>query len=94
MGGEFRYLNNTYQGKLSGEYLPSDNNFDDKDRYLVGFEHYGKPMPRLETTIRASKVSDDFYFRRFRHQPGRNQPDQPGAYCYVRTITAVAGTWA
>jgi LPS-assembly protein len=65
MGGEYRYMNRTNLGKLSGEYLPSDNNFDNKDRYLVGFEHYRNPMPRLDTAIRASKVSDDFYFADF-----------------------------
>jgi LPS-assembly protein len=65
LGGEFRYLNLTNQGKLSGEYLPSDNNYNNKDRYLVGFEHYSNPMPRMEATVRASKVSDDNYFADF-----------------------------
>jgi len=65
MGGEFRYKNYTNKGKLSGEYLPSDRDFDNKDRYLVGFKHKGNPVPRLETAIVASKVSDDFYFDDF-----------------------------
>jgi LPS-assembly protein len=65
LGGEFRYLNRTNSGEFTGEYLPSDNNFDNKNRYLVGFNHRGSPRPRLETAIRASKVSDDFYFDDF-----------------------------
>ncbi|MEN8205718.1 MAG: LPS assembly protein LptD [Pseudomonadota bacterium] len=65
LGGEFRYKNRTNHGTLSGEYLPSDNEFNNKDRYLAGFRHKGNPLPRLETTIRASEVSDDFYFEDF-----------------------------
>ena len=65
LGGEFRYLNRTNSGEFTGEYLPSDNNFDNKNRYLIGFNHRGSPVPRLETAIRASKVSDDFYFDDF-----------------------------
>jgi len=65
MGGEFRYRNYTNHGRLSGEYLPSDKDFNDQDRYLIGFNHRGNPVPRLETAIVASKVSDDFYFDDF-----------------------------
>jgi LPS-assembly protein len=65
LGGEFRYLNRTSRSTLTGEYLPSDDDFDNKDRYLMGFNHRGNPVPRLETAIRASKVSDDFYFDDF-----------------------------
>jgi LPS-assembly protein len=65
MGGEFRYLNRTNSGELTGEYLPSDNNFGNNNRYLVGFNHRGNPVPRLETAIRASDVSDDLYFDDF-----------------------------
>ena len=65
LGGEFRYLNRTNSGELRGEYLPSDKKRNNKDRYLVGFQHRGNPLPRLETSILASKVSDDFYFDDF-----------------------------
>jgi LPS-assembly protein len=65
LGGEFRYKNNTNRGVLTGEYLPSDNEFNGKDRYLAGFRHSGNPLPRLETAIKASEVSDDFYFDDF-----------------------------
>ena len=65
LGGEFRYKNLNNRGTLTGEYLPRDNEFNDKDRYLVGFRHRGNPLPRLETSIKASEVSDDFYFDDF-----------------------------
>jgi len=62
LGAEFRYLNAHNQGMLSGEYLPSDNLRNNETRSLVAIEHYGKPWPRLLTSIRASNVSDDNYF--------------------------------
>jgi LPS-assembly protein len=65
LGGEFRYKNSNNRGTLTGEYLPRDNEFNNEDRYLVGFRHRGNPLPRLETSIKASEVSDDFYFDDF-----------------------------
>ena len=65
LGGEFRYKNRGNHGELTGEYLPSDNKFNNEDRYLAGFRHNGNPMPRMETSIKASTVSDDFYFDDF-----------------------------
>ncbi len=43
LGGEFRYMNRTNRGSLTGEYLPSDNDFDNNNRYLIGFNHRGNP---------------------------------------------------
>ncbi len=65
LGGEFRYKNEHNKGSISGEYLPSDKRFDYENRYLVGFQHMGNPWPRLRTAVRASQVSDDFYFDDF-----------------------------
>jgi len=62
LGGEFRYLNATNTGKISAEYLPSDNKSNNEDRSLVGIEHTGNPWPRMETSLIASNVSDDRYF--------------------------------
>lgn len=62
LGGEFRYLNAHNSGKLSAEYLPSDNMYNDEDRSLIAIEHTGNPWPRLETHINASNASDDSYF--------------------------------
>ena len=65
MGGEFRYKQATHKGEITGEYLPSDDDFNNEDRYLIGINHRGNPLPRLETKVKASKVSDDFYFDAF-----------------------------
>jgi len=65
LGGEFRYLNASNSGKLNAEFLPSDNKYNDKDRSLVAVEHYSTPWPRLETSLKASNVSDDDYFTHF-----------------------------
>jgi LPS-assembly protein len=62
MGGEFRYLHRHNSGQLSGEYLPSDNRYDNRNRHLVAFEHNGNPFPRLTTSIDAADVSDKDYF--------------------------------
>jgi len=62
MGGEFRYLNAHNEGTLSAEYLPSDDRFNNENRSLVAIEHHGNPLPRVETRIIASNVSDDSYF--------------------------------
>jgi len=63
LGTEFRYLHRHNRGQLNAEYLPSDNEFDNKDRHLVSFKHKGTPLPRLRTSINASDVSDKDYFQ-------------------------------
>jgi len=65
LGGEFRYLNNHSRGVIEGEYLPSDNKFDNKARSLTSIVHTGNPYPRLDTRIRASNASDDYIFEDF-----------------------------
>jgi LPS-assembly protein len=62
LGAEFRYLNPHNEGRLSGEYLPSDNESNNEDRSLVSIVHHGNPWPRLQTSIIASNVSDENYF--------------------------------
>lgn len=63
LGTEFRYLHRRNRGQISAEYLPSDSQFDNKDRHLVTFLHNGSPVPRLKTKINASNVSDKDYFQ-------------------------------
>ncbi len=60
---EFRYLHRKDSGMLRAEYLPSDPEYDNKDRSLVSFEDKGNPLPRLTTRIDASNVSDKDYFK-------------------------------
>jgi LPS-assembly protein len=61
-GAELRYLHKNNSGELRGEYLDSDDKFNDEERSLVSINHRGNPVPRLETSIIASNVSDDKYF--------------------------------
>jgi len=63
LGGEFRYLHATNTGEIRAEYLGSDKRYYDKDRSLVSVDHRGQPLPRLDTSITASHVSDDEYFQ-------------------------------
>lgn len=65
MEGQFRYLNAHNSGILSAEYLPSDDDFDNKDRSLISIRHSGNPWPRMKTRLVASNVSDDRYFEDF-----------------------------
>ncbi len=60
---EFRYLNPSNTGKLELEFL-DDREFGDQ-RYLGGIRHSGSPLPRVRTTIDASRVSDAPYFEDF-----------------------------
>lgn len=61
LGGEFRYLTPYGHGELSGEYLPSDNEYDNRDRSIVSMKHRGHPVERMDTLIDASRVSDKDY---------------------------------
>lgn len=63
LGTEFRYLHSRNSGQFNAEYLPSDSEFDNKDRHLVTFKHSGNPFPRVETGVNASDVSDKDYFQ-------------------------------
>jgi LPS-assembly protein len=62
LASEFRYLNARNQGKISGEYMPSDKQRNDDYRSLVAIQHSGNPWPRLQTRLVASNVSDENYF--------------------------------
>lgn len=62
MQGEFRYLNWTNNGQVGLEYLPSDSEFHDENRALFNIRHEGRPLPQLQTTVRAADVSDKYYF--------------------------------
>ena len=65
LGGEFRYLGKNNRGTLRGEYLPSDDDYNDEDRSLVSINHRATPTPRLEASLVAGNVSDDNYFEDF-----------------------------
>lgn len=61
LGGQLRYLYAHHRGEFDGEYLPSDNEYDD-DRALFHFEHIGQLTPHLGVEANYTRVSDDQYF--------------------------------
>ncbi|MES1941577.1 Organic solvent tolerance protein [Salinisphaera sp. T5B8] len=61
LGGQFRYLQQHHRGEFDGEYLPSDNEYDD-DRALFHFEHIGQLSPHVGIEANYTRVSDDDYF--------------------------------
>ncbi len=68
LGGEFRYLENDYRGKLRGNYMPGDN-LRGRDRWGYALTHdgllrtgVGNP---LGLSLNLNRVSDDNYWRDF-----------------------------
>ena len=66
LGGEFRYLGQTFRGEIAAEYLPSDDLLDGKDRSLVSFDHsqlFFDGRGRFDAIW--NNVSDNEYFEDF-----------------------------
>ncbi len=69
LGGEFRYLEPTYQGRLRADLLPSDR-LRDSNRWSYALEHNGAipvPVGALGMQLNLRRVSDDNYWRDFAH---------------------------
>jgi LPS-assembly protein len=66
--GEFRYLLSNGEGKINAEYLPSDNEYDDQDRSLVGFIHQQEFGRRARLFLTYNRVSDKQYLEDFGSQ--------------------------
>jgi len=67
LGGEFRYLEPTYQGQLRADVLPSDR-LRDRTRWSYGLQHsgvIGSPLGGLGVNLNIQRVSDDNYWRDF-----------------------------
>jgi len=62
LGGEYRYLSKISEGKVSAEYLPSDNEYDDEDRYLFSYQNTSTFTPRFRVSANINAVSDQDYF--------------------------------
>lgn len=62
LGAEYRYLEPTYSGDLSLEYLPDDAQAD-RDRYHGLLRHRQQFTPRLSGSLTLEHASDDDYFR-------------------------------
>ncbi|BEU98565.1 LPS-assembly protein LptD [Acidovorax sp. DW039] len=67
LGGEFRYLEPTYYGEISGDYMPSDR-LRERDRWSVTAKHQGtidSSIGGLGLNLNLNRVSDDNYWRDF-----------------------------
>lgn len=65
LGSEFRYLTDSHNGVLFGEYLPDDNLADDSidpNRWSYQVEHRTQFNRHWYGLINAADVSDDLYF--------------------------------
>lgn len=71
LGGEFRYMGPTYNGGLSGTYLPDDR-VNGRDRWMYWSRHQQTLGGGFYTDWDIAAASDDNYFRDF-SQIGLNQ---------------------
>lgn len=62
---EFRYLGTRSEGMLKGEYLPSDNVFNNQDRYAFGLDHTQSFANYWNAEVDLQKVSDSNYLNDF-----------------------------
>lgn len=67
LGGEFRYLTETFAGDAALEYLYNDQT-DNRSRWLAALNHTQQFNPRLKGQIIFQRVSDDEYFRDLSNQ--------------------------
>src|SRR5690606_19598152 len=63
--GEYRYLLERGEGELKGEYLPSDSEFGDQDRSLIGITHRQLFGDTGNFFLTYNRVSDKQYFEDF-----------------------------
>jgi LPS-assembly protein len=66
--GEFRFLHKRGSGVLGLEYLPSDNQFNDKNRNLLAVDLAHSFKNGLSLSIDYNRASDKFYFEDFGSQ--------------------------
>lgn len=66
LGGEYRYLQEDYEGQFAFEYLPTDQLDNGNERALVSFDHYHWFDDRRGTMdVKFQNVSDAQYFEDF-----------------------------
>lgn len=63
--GEYRYLLERGRGEFKGEYLPSDSEFGDQDRSLIGITHSQQFADTGNLFLTYNRVSDKQYFEDF-----------------------------
>ena len=62
---ELRYIAKDTKGAVKAEFLPSDDAFDQEDRYAFGFDHVQTFSNNLRLEIDLQDVSDSQYLRDF-----------------------------
>lgn len=65
IGGQFRYLSARGHGRVHGEWLPSDNAFDDRDRHALGYRHHHRFGRDWSADVNLQTVSDRDYLSDF-----------------------------
>ncbi len=91
LGTEFRYLEPDYRGQLNLDVLPDDR-VAGRSRYSVGVRHEVLWADRTELKVRALRVSDDDYWKDFRHE---SNPDDITPRLLLSDIRATRpfGNW-
>jgi len=87
--GQFRYLVPDGGGELNAEYLPSDDEFGDKDRSLFGFTHSQLFGNTGNLFLTYNRVSDKQYFEDF----GKNISLTSTRYLERRADASYRGSW-
>src|SRR5690606_28731128 len=64
LGGEFRYLGESYSGQLYGTYL-ADDRVADRKRWYYAAQHTQSLGGGVNASFDIRRVSDDDYFRDF-----------------------------
>jgi len=91
--GEFRYLTETGDGAIRGEYLPGDDEFDDEDRYGYALDLRHSYSNGWGVQVKLADVSDTSYLNDFRndinltsstHVQQRAQVNYSNSYVYFR----------
>ncbi len=63
--GEFRHKSLNTDSQINAEFLPSDNEFNDQDRNLIGLKHQYRFAQRGNFSLNYNRVSDREYFEDF-----------------------------
>ena len=66
--GQFRYLGANGRGALRGEFLPSDDEFQDRDRYAIGYDHRHRFGDDWRAAVDWQVISDSAYLRDFANE--------------------------
>ncbi len=68
--GEYRYLTENSRGSIRGEFLPSDDIFDDQDRYASSIDHETRLGEDWDLELDFQDVSDNRYLYDFSSDVG------------------------